>query len=229
MFKGKKIFLAVIAFAMLLGTFSIPVSVLANDSYIPETAIEDLTEKELEYVAEELDISVYELENLEAILEQGFVELTEAEKMNADSFLPTDTVTVQISENLILESTIETEEEILPSLFRSNTTTRRTITGTRTLSNIFGMTIVTVNSFGIWNTNNTAVTFVDQGVTHSAVGWNITNSRTRGGNNSNRWVRHEISARLRIGVDGLNIPIQSRDWVHRIEMNARGSWTSTWH
>ena len=229
MIKGKKIFLAVIIFTMLFGMFAIPVSAIANDSYIPETAIEDLTEEGLEYVAEELNISVYELENLETIFEQGFIELTEAENMNADSFIPSDTVTVQISENLVLESTLEVEEVILPFLSRSNTTRRTQVTGTRTLSNVFGMTIVTINSFGVWNWNNTTVTFVDQGVTHSAVGWNVTNSRTRGGNNSSRWVRHEIRARLRIGVDGINIPIQSRDWVHRIEMNARGVWTSTWN
>lgn len=149
----KKFAFALLAGLMVFSLFTPSLSAFANE---PDNEVEigDLTYEELEVVAENLDVTIDEWINLEENLENALINLEIAQELNELSPSPEDTVSVEVSENLILESSIEVVDS--PTLLRS--TTQRTVTHSMYLKNLLGVTIVTLNSIGVFNTNGTKVT-----------------------------------------------------------------------
>jgi hypothetical protein len=171
-----------------------------------EVTIESLSYEELKDIADYFAITAYELANLANILEYGIEELQFAKSLNAMSGMPLNTVSVQVSENLILTSTVSETIDRNDTLSAMNVSLRRTITATMTLHNIFGATIVTLNSIGIFITNDTNATISDRIATFNAFGWNVTTDGSQGGSGSrNARVRNNFDGSLRLGTDSINI------------------------
>lgn len=133
--------------------------------------------------------------------------------------------TIPVSENLIL--TITTKE--IPLNNSRASVYNRTITSTMSLKNIFGLTIVTLNSIGIFETNGSISKPVDAYGTHESLAWSVANtSSTKGSSAYNSWVRNNFSGQFDLGIDPVSVTIQSFSYSCTIYCNANGSYSVNW-
>ena len=190
---------------------------------LPNTSVyaSEFKESNLEQFAEELDIEVEELLNLE---ENITLALDQLEKLTLSrSFTDNQKLSVQVSENLILETNSYVEESIARS------STRRTVTATMNLKNIYGGTVVTLTSVGVFTTNNSTVSVQDAYGSSRGKVWKINIPKgTTGGSSTSRWARNTFSGQLDIGVSPVSMTIQTFNWNNTITMNQRGSFNSVW-
>ncbi len=153
---SKTIFSLAFVCMLLLGQSSSVYAAEHNNDY---NAVENA-----QSVAEELNITVDEAENLEQNLDKVVAQLPDLEVG--------ESVTVPVSENLVLEAETFDEGQTLNQLNRA--TYDRTITSTLKLKNIFGGTVVTLKAVGVFRTNGSTSKPIDAYGTHSAIVWNVT-------------------------------------------------------
>lgn len=180
---------------------------------------------ELEAQAELYSITVEELININELLSSAIAEYNVMQMSRMyDPHAPT---TIQISDNLyaVFEVTYVIEPALARSLWRI------TWTPTLELRNIFGMTVVTLRSTGVFETNfSTQIRAIDAFGGHSGAVWSITHgtpamSTTNG---FSAWVRNSFSGSFSIGIDPISLQIQSFTYNNTIDATANGTLTSTW-
>lgn len=179
--------------------------------------------------AEENDITVEEVVNLSENLtdalrkagEDGEVVLEENEKK-----------VIPISENLVLEISIKQDGNSdleRNSLAKATQSYERTVTSTSELKNVLGGTIVTLNSVGVFETNGRTSKPIDAYGTYDAFVWNVTNTNSDlGSEQYNAWVKNSFSGELNIGIDPVDMTIQSFGTTCKIYCNAQGTYSASW-
>lgn len=213
--------------------------VLAKNDNVNEQIISNvskLSHEELRTAADELSINAEELENLEENLEKalkktGEVKINEVKK-------------VQISENLFLEATLEEIPSETDSLLEYNSnsgidnilnntratrsTTRRTLRATYRMSNNLNKNVGNLYAHGVFRTNGSVSQPVDAYGTYSAPMWSINSSGKKGYSTYNSYVRVSFNCKLKIGIDPVNITLQSFKTAATINCNAKGKATASW-
>ena len=182
-----------------------------NNSYVPIETPQN--------VADELGISLSEAENLEENLDKAVAQLPDLEVG--------ESVTVPVSENLVLEAeTFDNGQTHNPS---AKATYDRTITSTLKLKNIFGGTVVTLKAVGVFRTNGSTSKPIDAYGTHSALVWNVTTKKAvKGSSAYNAYVRNTFSGKFNIGIDPVNMTIQSFTYTCTTYCNAKGVYSASW-
>lgn len=209
--KIKKLLAIVMAITTVLAS---SITVFAGEPDQPQVNGNIISE-----VAEKYDVTEDEIINLNANLKNALEAANEA----SNSMARSSSTTVPVSENLVL--TITTEE--VPA--KSRAVYDRTITSTAELKNIFGVTVVTLKSFGVFRTNGTTSIPIDAYGTHNAAVWNITNHTSKLGSSAyNSWVRNSFSGEFNIGIDFINMTIQTFNYTCKIYCNAAGKYSATW-
>lgn len=136
-----------------------------------------------------LGISLNEAENLEENLDKAVAQLPDLEVG--------DSVTVPVSENLVLEAETHDDGQTMNPLTKA--TYDRTITSTLKLKNILGGTVVTLNSVGVFRTNGSTSKPIDAYGTHSAMVWNVTAKKAvKGPSAYNAYVRNTFTGKFNI-------------------------------
>lgn len=172
-----------------------------------------------EIVAEELGISLNEAENLEQNLNKAVVQLPNLEVG--------DSATVPVSENLVLEAETHDDGQIMNPLTKA--TNDRTITATLKLKNIFGGTVVTLTAVGVFRTNGSTSKPIDAYGTHSAIVWNVTAKKAvKGSSAYNAYVRNTFTGKFNIGIDPVNMTVQSFTYTCTTYCNAKGVYSASW-
>jgi hypothetical protein len=202
----KRMVISTLAAMMFLGTT--PFSQVEASEKLPENSIatfitisgEDFEIEKLEQYANDLQINLEEIINLEENLKNALSNLGEANNLQRSG------TAVQISENLFLTSSVNFE----PPLARSNTNI--TVTAEMQLSNILGMTVVTLRSHATFNFNSGRVSAIDGFTSHigGLLGnWNSSNQAMSQGAGATAWVRNVFSGQYNFGVDPISITLRS--------------------
>lgn len=172
-----------------------------------------------EIVAEELGISLNEAENLEQNLNKAVAQLPDLEVG--------DSATVPVSENLVLEAETHDDGQVMNPLAKA--TYDRTITSTLKLKNIFGGTVVTLKAVGVFRTNGSTSKPIDAYGTHSAIVWNVTTKKAvKGSSAYNAYVRNTFTGKFNIGIDPVNMTVQSFTYTCTTYCNAKGVYSASW-
>ena len=204
--------ITVLAFALVTMLSLQPLQVFAHEV--------DPSIAEVQALMEEYDVTKHEAENIVDNMESAIEQLPELELG--------ETVVLPVSENLILEATLEDNGiPIVSPLARS--TYSRTVTSTLQLKNIVGATIVTLRGVGVFTTNGSTSRPTDAYGSHSALVWNVTNtSSSRGATAYNANVRVSFSGQFNIGVAPVSMTVQSFSKSVTIYCNAVGATSATW-
>lgn len=176
-------------------------------------------------IAEKYNITEDEIVNLNDNLKNALNVLNSKRIINEPNSNGVIEETIPVSENLIL--TITTKE--IPSNNSRASVYTRTITSTMSLKNIFGVTIVTLNSIGIFETNGYTSKPVDAYGTHESFVWSVANTNsTKGSSAYNSWVRNNFSGQFDLGIDPVSVTIQSFSYSCTIYCNANGFYSVNW-
>lgn len=170
----------------------------------------------IDEITNELQITEKEAENLDKNLNSAVKQLPEV--------TAGETVTIPVSENLILEA--ETNSD---SPTNTRATYNHTITSTLKLKNILGKTVVKLNSVGVFRTNGKKSTPTDAYGTYSALVWNVSTKKSVKGKAAyNTHVRNSFSGKFNIGISPVNMTVQSFSYVCTIHCNAAGKYSASW-
>lgn len=176
-------------------------------------------------IAEKYNITEDEVVNLNDNLKNALNVLNSKRTISEPDSNGVIEETIPVSENLIL--TITTKETSSNNLRSS--VYNRTITSTLELKNIFGVTIVKLNSVGVFETNGSTSKPIDAYGTHTALVWNLSNTNsTKGSSAYNSWIRNNFSGQFNLGIDPVSITIQSFSYSCTIYCNANGSYSVDW-
>lgn len=105
----------------------------------------------------------------------------------------------------------------------------RTITSTLKLKNIFGGTVVTLKAVGVFRTNGSTSKPIDAYGTHSAIVWNVTTKKAvKGSSAYNAYVRNTFTGKFNIGIDPVNMTVQSFTYTCTTYCNAKGVYSASW-
>lgn len=198
-------------------------------SPIVEKDISQLSDEELSTVAEKLEIDVEELKDLENIVDEGIEKL--------DSSLEEDSV--QISDNLILESEVSEEAVLVPNYLATSVSEdnavsaravySRTVTSTLSLKNILGKTVVTLKSVGVFTTNGKTSTPTDAYGSYTGALWKLGSKKSvKGSKAYEANVRTAFTGELNVGIDPVHVTIQSFKKSGTVYCNAVGKYRSVW-
>lgn len=172
-----------------------------------------------ETVAEELDITLNEAENLEQNLKKAVIQIPALEAG--------DSANVPVSENLVLQVETHDDGQTINSFARA--THNKTITSTLKLKNILGATIVTLKSVGVFRINGSTSKPIDAYGTHDAVVWNVTAKKAvKGSAAYNAYVRNTFTGKLNVGIDPVHMTVQSFTYACTIHCNAKGVYKTSW-
>lgn len=221
--KKRKIVTIIMVFVLSLSS---SISVFASPSETNNPNYE--TNKK---IAEKYDLNVDEVTHLKENLQRAIKKLPE---LNAG-----ETARIKVSDNIYLETSVSAINTPIPNLNSSllaenlaatRTTHRHTITAPLTLTNVFGATILTLYSVGVFSWNGSISTPEDAYGTYSALVWNVTNTgSSMSSPQYNAFVRNSFSGQLNIGIDPINMTIQSFSVANTINFNAAGSYSSSWN
>ncbi len=196
------------AFALIIGQ--------GTSAFAAENTQNTFDPEIIEMVSENYDITEDEVKNLEENLDKAVASLPEL-KVNEDIVVP-------VSEHLVLKVSTEDCDNSI-----ARATYSRTITSTMKLENVFGVTIVTLKSVGVFSTNGSTSKPTDAYGSYSATGWDITKGKSvLGATGYNSYVRNSFSGKLRVGIDPVNMTIQSFSYNCTIKCNAVGTYSSSW-
>lgn len=199
-------FLLITMFAIILNSSQM-MTVFAQ---VQDNYQSNLTNKEVENLANELNITEDELINLDEYIKLALEKLPR--QLN-------DAQTVKVSDNLILELTMTSEQDIHRAY-------EITVTGTLKLKNLLGITIVTLNSIGVFEVNNNKVTTLDAYGTYSGFVWSldyIDSYKSGAGSTAN--ARSSFKGELNIGTDGINKSFNAAGTVYQ---SANGEYWTSW-
>ncbi|MEK4023023.1 hypothetical protein ABEX00_00035 [Bacillus safensis] len=188
-----------------------------------------------ENLAEELNISTEELNNLGTIIEDGIQKLDDEKKSDQ----------VKVSENLILETSQEETVGFVPpsSLAESSSTIDNMVMASAAkkkksqyvrvkkqmkLKNILGFTVLTLNSVGVFTVNGSTSTPTDAYGTHEGTVWTVSHSSKKSKKSAKSYVRNTFKGKLKIGIDPINMTFQSFNFSNTIYCSAKGKATSFW-
>lgn len=170
-------------------------------------------------VADELNITVHEAENFKQNLDKAVAHLHALEAG--------ESATIPVSENLILEAETFDNGQALNPLNRA--TYDRTIISTLKIKNILGGTVVTLNAVGVFRTNGSTSKPIDAYGTHSAMVWNVTSKKAvKGSSAYNAYVRNTFTGKFNIGIDPVNMTVQSFTYTCTTYCNAEGVYSVSW-
>ncbi|OJF90997.1 hypothetical protein [Alkalibacterium sp. 20] len=198
--------------------------VFASNDADPEipVAIEDLSTKQIQELADEWSVDPEEIEELDDNLAKAFTEIEDDFRGHRE---------VKISENLYLEE--RTEEITLlnnPLEFSTySTQTRKTVSTSRLIRNRLNKVVLTLKATGVFVINGSTTSPADVYGTYDTFWWTVkVPSTAKGPKVYNSWVRVSFEAKVKIGIAPIDISINSFSTVATLNMNAKGSFTSTW-
>ena len=181
--------------------------------------ISQLSPDQVEQVSNELSVTPEEIVSLEENLAVAFDSL--------DTSLKNDEV--RVSENLILEVTTEQVPSLQQNMLRSTIYTR-TIRTTLSLKNIVGGTVVTLSSYGVFDTNGSTSKPLDAYGTYSGFLWSLDYiSSYKSSTIYNAYVRNTYKGSLNIGAGDISVTIQSFNKTGVVYCNAVGTNSGYWY
>gem|GEM_PF-6382969 len=175
----------------------------------------------LETFAEEYQLNVDEVENLSENIEIAMDKLPELQVG--------DTVTIPISENLFLEASLNASVTNLPTLASAY---EATACATMELKNVLNMTILVLESYGVFYVDGTYSVPRDAYTSYVAFVWQITKTESKLGSpavNGSSYVRNTFNGELNIGIDPVSMTILSFSRNNVINYHSNGSYTTTWN
>lgn len=213
----KKVLSVLMALALLV---SFPIASFAADN--DKTASINVL---VEQSAQKYGITSDEVINIEGNLNAAFLKLDAIQRKSGGIHVG-DSHSIAVSENLNL--IVSLQEETQPSVQRA--IYQRTISATAELQNIFGLTIVTLVSHGVFLTDGSLTLPIDAYGTYDAVVWNITNSGSSMGSAAySSWVRNSFDGEFDLGIDPIAITIQTFSRTNTITCDALGNASSYWN
>jgi hypothetical protein len=220
----KKLLSFIMAMIML---FSLSSAVFAADITDTDLKSFDVDEQLDEMVVQYAELSGVETDeilNLANNLENAIPALEAALSIGGNQ-----TVTVPVSENLVLVASVSAAVDEVPSFRAVTTSYRRTVKGTLELQNILGLTVVTLNSYGVFITDGTTSTPEDAYGTYSALLWDIdVDSSAMSSSMYNAWARTSFSGEFDFGIDPVSITIQTFSNSGTVYCNAVGAYSASW-
>lgn len=214
LFKSKKS-----VFGFLLAMTLVVAGFTANTYNV--SAEENKNENQIEELSQTYSVPEEELEDLPDNLEMAVKSVPDLE-IGEEYQLP-------VSDNLILEVSVEDDGMPLVANPFMRATYNRTITSILKLKNIYGRTVVTLKSVGVFRTNGSTSKPIDAYGSHSAMVWNITNkSSVKGGTAYNSYVRNTFTGKFNIGIDPVSMTVQTFSYSNTIYCNTKGSYSSSW-
>lgn len=147
-------------------------------------------------------------------------------KLNITRSNTDGSLTIPVSENIYLE--ISTKEEVEQSIEKA-VVYNRTITGTMSFKTIYDVTVLEVNSIGVFRTDGTRSTPIDAYCTYDSWVWNVTSTSSYLGSPSyNAFVRNSFSSQVNIGIEPVNMVIKTISKSSVIYCNANGVYSVNW-
>lgn len=215
----KKLFCLAFAFCIMI---SQPSNIFANNSNLSE----------LERYAEEYQITVDELLNFEENFNRALEEL---EIIQSQRVLNNnDDIVIQVSENLFLNVNTYIEYidyDINHSNYNNFDSRATTILASHTfnLTNIWGGTIATLRSHGMFRYDGSNAEALDAYGTYSGFIWTWNEpSSTTGNSGTSAFARNSFSGELSIGVDPISVTIQSFATTNTLTCDRNGNVSSLW-
>lgn len=92
------------------------------------------------------------------------------------------------------------------------------------------MTVITLNSVGVFESDFTTCTPVDAYGTYETKVWNVTNSSSSlGSPQFNAYARNSFSGELNIGIDAVNMTVQAFGYTSTLHCDALGHYSADWN
>jgi len=221
MLRFKRFFCAIFAGTLIL---SMGTNVMAQEGMQSKhtTSIQKFAKNNQITVDETINLSENISKALKLVSENGEITLNGNE-----------TKVIPVSDNLVLEFSAMSSDSIDSSQVKAvqaATVYERTITSTLKLKNIVGGTIITLNSVGVFETDGKTSNPTDAYGTYDAIVWNVTNTDSEVGSEQyNAWAKNSFSGELNIGIDPVDMTIQSFAKTCKIYCNAVGTYSASWN
>jgi len=215
----KKLFSALLSSVMILSIMS--TTVFASD-------LDPVSNEE---TAQEWGISIEEVEQFEENFSVAIEKYQEIVDTNDKSrnLNENSTITVPISENLVLEVKTISTSEIASDVMTRATTYRRIVSSTWSVKNIFGGKVLNLKGTGIFLTNGSTSKPENAYGSYTGIIWTGSTTGTSLGSSSfNSYVTVSFSGELKFGIDPISATIQSFGATTTINCNANGATSSSW-
>lgn len=177
-------------------------------------------------VAEKYSITEDEVLNLTENVKKALEEADTIQDRNIDGERVQE---IPVSENLVMVLTTKLEAGSGLAIERA-IGKRYTVTASLDLKNMLGMTVITLNSVGVFESDFTTCTPVDAYGTYEAKVWNVTNSSSSlGSPQFNAYARNSFSGELNIGIDAVNMTVQAFGYTSTLHCDALGHYSADWN
>lgn len=186
--------------------------------------LDDLSQSELNDVADQLDVTPDEVANLDDNLNDALADLPD--DGNGD---------VQVSDNLVLSASTE-EDTDAPTLGTSNGMSVLAKAATKSvqwnstlqLKNIIGVTIITLKGHGIFSYNGSTVKPTDAWGDYTGILWELNSKKSvKSGSGSTAYVRTQFTGKLNVGVSSVSAQIAGFSKTNIITVNKNGKLVSS--
>jgi hypothetical protein len=179
-------------------------------------------------IAEELQVSEKEIENLGTNLNHALQKTPELEAG--------EKVKINVSENLYLEIESYEEDDSVINNHRQNNVAKATKKTYHTtcgsigrVKNLLGKTVVTLKAYGVFERNGKISKPIDAYGTYTATVWNVTSKKaTKGKAAYNAYVKNTFTGKLNVGTNKVNMTLESFKYVCTTYCNAKGKTSSKW-